>query len=430
MAKLEIKHLKIKAGTAYPILSAESSYSCLKNSVFFNDLSATDVVLDPDTKNRYFRVEPFNVDDLAVFNVGKVFDDSLGAVDAHATIFGKVNVDEIGFTDVAVVLLTIQRFFEDLVSTPDIAVLHPSISKASDFSMSEDSLFDTVKSLSDAPILTESTAYDLSTSRADIGVVTDLFSKSVSFIRGFDNDTVVSDIFDRIVSYARGVSDSASLAENNTVSFGKSLFDTPTLSETLSRSVVYERQFADFFSLDDITDVSAKVKDFSSNKTNVIGFSDIHSFGTSKLFTDLAIVSEDYVSLLSKPFNESLSASDTDIKSLSKIRSDDFDISDTFSRSVAFSRDPEESISFTDLEQKTLAKLLSDSASVSDQFNRLVNFNRPVNESVSFSSNATTSFQKSLNESVAFTESVDVQLLSLASSVLNAGSLNTSPLNN
>jgi hypothetical protein len=255
MAKLEIKHLKIKASAGYSIPSVESSYSCLKSSVFFSDLLATDVILDPDTLNRYFRFEPFSVDDLAVYNVGKVFDDSLGFVDAHTTIFGKVNAESIGFTEDVQVRLLIQRAFNDIATPVDSAVLHPSIGKASDFSISEDSLFDTIKSLSDAPVLTESKSYDLNTSREDIGVVTDLFSKSVSFIRGFDNETVVSDIFDRLVSYFRDISDSASLSENHTGSFGKSLSDTQILSETLSRSVVYNRQFADFFTLDDITDL-------------------------------------------------------------------------------------------------------------------------------------------------------------------------------
>lgn len=432
MAKLEIKHLKIKAGTAYPILSAESSYSCLKGSIFFSDLSATDVILDPDTLNRYFRLEPFTVNDLAVFSVGKVLDDSFSTIDNHATLFGKVNSDAIGFTDDALIVLLIRRFFDDIASTTDNAVLHPSIGKSSDFAMSEDSLFDTVKSLSDAPVLTESKAYDLSASKEDIGTVTDLFSKSVSFIRGFDNDTFVSDAFDRIVAYSRSISDSTSLSENYIGLFGKSLSDTPILSETLARTVIYERQFSDFFTLDDITDVSAKVKDFEANKTNVIGFSDIHSFGTSKLLTDSATVSEDYISLLAKPFTESVSATDSDAKLLSKLHSDDFGIqlSEDFSRSVDFTRDREESISIADLDQKSLSRPLSDSASVSDQFDRLVDFKITETEAISLSSNAIYNLQKSITESVAFTESIDVQLLSLASSVLNAGALNTSPLNN
>ena len=432
MAKLEIKHLKIKAGTAYSILSAESSYSCLKNSVFFSDLSATDVVLDPDTLNRYFRFEPFNVNDLAVLSVGKDFSNSFGATDDHATTLSKVSSDAIGFTDDALIVLLIRRFFEDIASTTDNAVLHPFIGKSSEFSMSEDSLFDTTKSLSDAPTLTESKAYDLSTSREDTGVVTDLFSKSVSFIRGFNNDAFISDAFDRIVQYSRSVIDSTSLSENYIGLFGKSLSETPILSETLSRSVIYERQFSDFFTLDDITNVSAKVKDFESNKTNVIGFSDIHSFGTSKLLADSTTVSEDHASLLAKPFAESVSATDSDAKLLSKIHSDDFgiQISEEFSRFVDFSRNPEESISIADLEQKLLERPLSDSASVSDQFDRIVDFKITEAEAVSLSSNAIYNLQKSINESVALTESIDVQLLSSASSVLNAGALNTSPLNN
>jgi hypothetical protein len=219
-------------------------------------------------------------------------------------------------------------------------------------------------------------------------------------------------------------------SDNYVGDFGKSVNDTQVINEVLARSVIYDRQFSDFFSLDDISDVSAKTKEFGSNKLNVFGFTDIHAFGTSKALQDSSVISDVYVSLTQKPISEAVSATDENVKSLQTLHADEVEFEDLFNRVINFQRDPDESINFTDAENKSSIKPLSESLAVSDQVQTMVNFNRAFAELVPFSDDSTFFVGKSVIESLSMSESLNLQVTSLASSVFNASVINLSSLNN
>ena len=411
-------------------LNASPSYSLLRSSASYASLTAIDVLLDPDTKNRYFRVEPFSVDDFAQFSTGKVLAENFVPIDVLASSFGKASTDSLGLHETTLIQMLFTREFDDLFATSDNAVLHPTLGKESTLSMSEDSVFDTAKGLDDSAVMTELTGYEFNTSRSDIGIVTDLFSREVSFIRDFNESANLSDIFNRFVIYRRLNLETLVTADNYVGDFGKSVNDTQVINEVLARSVIYDRQFSDFFSLDDISDVSAKTKEFGSNKLNVFGFTDIHAFGTLKALQDSSVISDVYVSLTQKPISEAVSATDENVKSLQTLHADEVEFEDLFNRVINFQRDPDESINFTDAENKSSIKPLSESLAVSDQVQTMVNFNRAFAELVPFSDDSTFFVGKSVIESLSMSESINLQVTSLASSVFNASVINLSSLNN
>ena len=67
---------------------------------------------------------------------------------------------------------------------------------------------------------------------------------------------------------------------------------------------------------------------------------------------------------------------------------------------------------------------------MSDQVQTMVNFNRAFAELVPFSDDSTFFVGKSVIESLSMSESINLQIVSLASSVFNASVINLSSLNN
>ena len=121
MAKAEVTFVRINASSSYTLVRSSASYS---------DATATEVVLDYDTKNRYFRDESFGITDAPALLAGKNFADNVGTfTDAIETVgVGKGFTDSMVFGDFAYVLLTLQRDFTDSVSFAEsITILNRSL---------------------------------------------------------------------------------------------------------------------------------------------------------------------------------------------------------------------------------------------------------------------------------------------------------------
>jgi len=157
-------------------------------------------------------------------------------------------------------------------------------------------------------------------------------------------------------SFGTGLSDSSVISDVSVLDFGTSYSDTASLTDVFAQATIFNRTFADAISLDDFTDVDAITKDTTAAKTNIIGFGDVHSFGTNKPALEAVTVSE------------------------------------VFQKDVAFAR--------------------------------------TFNEAVSFSEQTVAAMERQFSETATITESISIQVASLASSVLNAGALNTVPFNN
>jgi hypothetical protein len=54
MAKVQITYIEINAASSYTLVRSNVTYSAIKSSVSFSEIAAAEVILDYDTKNRYF----------------------------------------------------------------------------------------------------------------------------------------------------------------------------------------------------------------------------------------------------------------------------------------------------------------------------------------------------------------------------------------
>ena len=148
--------------------------------------------------------------------------------------------------------------------------------------------------------------------------------------------------------------------------------ESVAMSESLSRTVVYTRAFADAYTLDDVASASDDLRtDFDINKGNIISIAESLNY-------DISTTRSDVASLLDSP-------------------------------SIEFITSFSDSITLSELLTSGAGSIYTDSASLSDQ------------EVISFS--------KALSDSASITESINVVLISGSNSVLNTSAFNTSVLN-
>lgn len=213
-------------------------------------------------------------------------------------------------------------------------------------------------------------------------------------------------------SFGTGLSDSSVISDLPVLAFGTGYSDAASLADVFAQATTFNRTFADAITLDDFTDVDAITKDTTAAKTNIIGFGDVHSFGTNK------------------PVLEAVTVSELSSFGFEKSETDSVGISEAFQKVATFSRQLDENIPLTDAPTHSLQKPFSDGTVLSEAFQKDVAFARTFNEAVSFSEQTVAAMERQFSEAATITESISIQVASLASSVLNAGALNTVPFNN
>lgn len=433
MAKVETKHIEINASTSYSLLRSNITYSNINSGVDYQDAVATNVFLDPDTLNRYFRLDTISFVDTPSIGLTKAVTDTIESITDAAPVINlnKAASDELSIGDVALIQLLIKRSFSNTVEITDSSVRSIYLNKVDSIGgFDQITSIDSSKLLEDTPVLSDSPAIDFETFFTDTTSLSEQLSRVVSYARSFTDTSSITDVlvnltgkvvedtfpvqenFSRVVSFSRAFVATTSLTETSVQLFGKNLFDTTTISESFSRNLNYVRVFTDSFTLDDFANVGGVIKDTTASKSNIVGFTDSQVFSTSKALTDAPVMLEDASILQQKPASSELS------------------VSDVFQKVTSYSRLPSESFGVTDSELITFGKGVFDSATVSESFNSTVSYNRVFSDAVSFASDTVAAFEKSLSDSVGISESINVQVVSLASSVLNAGALNSSSLNN
>ena len=87
MLKVQTTYIEINAASSYTLVRSNVTYSAIKSSVSFSEVAAAEVILDYDTKNRYFRDESFGIFDVPALTAGKNFADNVGTfTDAIETV--------------------------------------------------------------------------------------------------------------------------------------------------------------------------------------------------------------------------------------------------------------------------------------------------------------------------------------------------------
>jgi len=236
------------------IVGAFAAYREPTTEIYFQNLSAIDIELDPFSLNKYFRLEQFGISDAQDLLVTKGFNDSVAATDEiQAVTVGKGFVDTIGMGDFTFVLLEILREFADSVPVIDVQTLSSGLFKSETLG------------------LADITSMFISKSEIDV----------------------------------------ANIGEQAAVGISKPLTESVSFSDQFSRAAVFQRVFSDAFVLDDFTDVDAITKDSTAAKNNVIGFSDVQSFVTDKPFQDAVSFAEQSVAALTKGLSDTASITES-----------------------------------------------------------------------------------------------------------------------
>ena len=293
---------------AYPLYQTTVNYRRLVNSIYFRDLQTSELVLDPDTKNRYLK----DTDAVSFLDaLSLAFErplSNLAHLTEQAAIGYSKNVDgDALFTsDLVHVLLIIQREFFDSLSVEDQTLL--SVNKLTqDVLGASDQInsWQVAKELaSSATMQDPGPALSVFKDALDGISTADIYSAVVSFSRSFFEEvTAVSDvrpIFDLNLGPAEELlpvdslaylfetfaADEALVTDTPSIDYSRPESDTLAADDLFERVVVYSRAFNDVFTLDDTTTVDGVIKDTYAVKTNVFGFSDESVFELVKAADD------------------------------------------------------------------------------------------------------------------------------------------------
>ena len=298
-----------------------------------DDFTAVDAVIK-DMANTKTNVFSF-ADDQA-FGVGKGLSDSFGFADAFDSVaIGKGLVDTQSMTEslsrtVQYVRTFTDAFVLDDAATVDAVQKATSSLKQNIFAMGD--VFGRVVSynrgFSDniAPVEQHVLTFSKEASADSFNVV-EVFSRSVSYNRPFADSQGFGDAVDsqdlgkgladtqalteaHVSSVSLGKIDAVTLSESPASDVGKGLTDSVSMSESLARTVAYARSFADAFSMDDAATIDALVKDSSTAKSNVFGFSDVQEFGFGKTATDTFSFADDEEFEVGKGLSDSVTVTE------------------------------------------------------------------------------------------------------------------------
>lgn len=255
MAKVEVTFIRINASSSYSAPRSSISYSDIKSSITFSDITAAEVILDYDTKNRYFRDEGFSVADIATLTTNKIFTDTLDNIsDSLQSIDTDKSLgDAFSIGDFAYVLLTIQRQFADSISIGDSSALTAGIN------------------------------------RYEVLNADDVFN----------------------YTYSKSVVDSAVVFDSPITSFDSLKAEGISVSDVFSRTLTFSRAFTDTITMDDFTDIGAITKDTVGNKSNAVSFIDTQTFATEKGVTDTPVLTDLYTSVFVTSRADTVSVADS-----------------------------------------------------------------------------------------------------------------------
>jgi len=187
--------------------------------------------------------------------------------------------------DVTIDADTLNRYFTAQYNSPN----------AESFGFTDSDVFSFGKGLGDTPTITEQLANAMQKGVTESVSVSEDFSKVVTYLRDFTESTSVSE--SHTYAFGKAASDSVSISESqvfdvstvlaDSYSFSDSqvlemsnlLEDSFSVGESLARTVVYSRDFADAYGLDDTASASDDLATESNlNKTNIVTMAESSAF--------------------------------------------------------------------------------------------------------------------------------------------------------
>jgi hypothetical protein len=227
MAKAEVTFVRINASSSYTLVRSSASYS---------DATATEVVLDYDTLNRYFRDgDAVLFNDQAALALQKNLTDSVGSItDAVQSVaVGKGLEDNFGIGDLTHVLLTIQRQYSDAISIGDSPTLSAGINRYEVLNAGDVFSYAASKPLVESISVSDIPVVAVNAPKTDDVTASDVFARVLSYSRTF-NDTITMDDFTDVGATNKLVSDTPAISDIYTSAFVKSRADTLSIAESVS----------------------------------------------------------------------------------------------------------------------------------------------------------------------------------------------------
>jgi hypothetical protein len=313
--KTDLTYLDIKAAASLVKIDAESAYQFVQGEISWQEVLATEIALDPDTLNRYFRDESFSFDEVLSMDLQKNTLESLGLTDSQAIEVEKALTDAVSLADEIHVMLFINRDFSDDYSFGDVAVFAVEKNIAETLSLTELVAMSLSMAKADTFSVLDSAALGIDSAKADTFSLQD--GTDLDVTKNLAETVPLSEFVGKQTRLAKA--DATSLSDAASLSSTLAKSDSFSFSDNFQRVVSFSRTFADSFVLDDEATVDAFTKDTASSKTNAFSFNDTHLFSYAK------------------PLADSVAVSDAQELLLSKSQQDSFGLSESLSRSVTTS---------------------------------------------------------------------------------------------
>ena len=172
--KQELASLSSTAGSSTTLLS----FVDLKNTLSFVQLVATDIRLDPDTKNLYFigdnpNALTISLGDSPALSVSKSQSDSLSIAEESVFSFNSVQSDTFGITESLSRVMSFVRAFTDQPTLVDSPAISFSTTDSDSFVVSDDPVLNIQSAKSDTFDFTDSEVLSVDPAKSETLSVTD-----------------------------------------------------------------------------------------------------------------------------------------------------------------------------------------------------------------------------------------------------------------
>lgn len=271
MLKLSVALRRIAARTGYQLPSAVTSWVAL---------TAADIGVIIGALNRYLRNQ-VTLSEAKEIDTGKNFSEQIAQLSDDLDLaIEKGLIEEAYLLEAFKIVLEAARYAAESISFSDSQFIDSDLGKSDAPLMSDDiSSFDIGSSRVDAFAVTESHAISLTTFAAD-GFSVAIDDADLLVGKGFQEALSLAE--SQAISVSAVSSDAVSIAEDSVFSVGLAKNDTAALTDELSRTVVFNRDLTDGFTIDDLIGVAEQ---HVETKANIFGVSDSPALSFSRPVT-------------------------------------------------------------------------------------------------------------------------------------------------
>jgi len=228
-ASTNVTYIKLSASTAYRLVAGEISYQ---------NISATEIILDAYSINQYPK-DAFGFLDTSILSFTKASFDTFELTELQSISLVKAVADTLALGDVVELIWVIQRDFNDSTTISDVSVIGVNKALSEALSFSESALIQYQANKTDSISFSDTQALAVNLNKVETVTVTDLFSRPTTFNRSFTDAFALDDSFSTGLSYLETKANVLSLSDSFTFTMilgNNSVLNASTLNTfTLNR---------------------------------------------------------------------------------------------------------------------------------------------------------------------------------------------------